>query len=126
MDPPSSCTLSNRPVTVTGLVLPMIDNSIAAARASTARILLPGTIYNYGPNAYPVLREDAPQHPLTRKGAIRVELERPLAEASHNNVRTIVLRAGDFFGAGQQLVLAGSGQTGPAGALHHLSRRARS
>jgi uncharacterized protein YbjT (DUF2867 family) len=31
------------------LVLPMIDNTIAAARASRARILLPGTIYNYGP-----------------------------------------------------------------------------
>src|SRR5580704_4721576 len=37
-----------------GLVLPMIDNTIAAARASRARILLPGTIYNYGPDAFPV------------------------------------------------------------------------
>ena len=81
-----------------GLVLPMIDNSIAAARASNARILLPGTIYNYGPDAYPVLREDSPQHPLTRKGAIRAELERRLTDASRDNVRTIVVRAGDFFG----------------------------
>jgi nucleoside-diphosphate-sugar epimerase len=81
-----------------GLVLPMIDNSIAAARAAGARILLPGTIYNYGPDAFPVLREDSPQHPATRKGAIRVELERRLQEASHESVRTIVLRAGDFFG----------------------------
>ena len=31
------------------LVLPMLDNTIAAARATGARILLPGTIYNYGP-----------------------------------------------------------------------------
>ena len=81
-----------------GLVLPMIDNSIAAARASGARVLLPGTIYNYGPDAYPVLREDSPQHPATRKGAIRVELERRLEEATGDAVRTIVLRAGDFFG----------------------------
>jgi nucleoside-diphosphate-sugar epimerase len=81
-----------------GLVLPMIDNSIAAARASGARVLLPGTIYNYGPDAYPVLREDSPQHPATRKGAIRVELERRLEEATGDGVRTIVLRAGDFFG----------------------------
>lgn len=80
------------------LVLPMIDNSIAAARASGARILLPGTVYNYGPDAFPVLREDSPQHPATRKGAIRVELERRLKEAGRENVRTIVLRAGDFFG----------------------------
>jgi nucleoside-diphosphate-sugar epimerase len=81
-----------------GLVLPMIDNSIAAARASGARILLPGTIYNYGPDAFPVLSEDSPQHPATRKGAIRVELERRLEHASRDGVRTIVLRAGDFFG----------------------------
>ncbi|MFL6659332.1 MAG: NAD(P)H-binding protein, partial [Massilia sp.] len=30
------------------LVLPMLENSIAAARATGARILLPGTLYNYG------------------------------------------------------------------------------
>lgn len=78
-----------------GLVLPMIDSTIAAARATGARILLPGTIYNYGPDAFPVLREDSPQHPTTRKGAIRVELERRL-EAS--GVRGLILRAGDFFG----------------------------
>jgi nucleoside-diphosphate-sugar epimerase len=76
----------------------MIDNSIAAARAMGARILLPGTIYNYGPDVFPVLTEDSPQHPATRKGAIRVELERRLEVASRDGVRTIVLRAGDFFG----------------------------
>lgn len=78
-----------------GLVLPMIDNTIASARATGARILLPGTIYNYGPDAFPLLSEDSPQHPTTRKGAIRVELERRL-EAS--GVRSLILRAGDFFG----------------------------
>lgn len=35
------------------LVLPMIENTIAAAKESGARILLPGTIYNYGPDAFP-------------------------------------------------------------------------
>jgi nucleoside-diphosphate-sugar epimerase len=81
-----------------GLVLPMIDNSIAAAQASGARILLPGTIYNYGPDAFPLLSEGSPQHPTTRKGRIRVELEQRLQQASRQGVRTLVLRAGDFFG----------------------------
>jgi nucleoside-diphosphate-sugar epimerase len=80
------------------LVLPMIDNSIAAAKAVGARILLPGTIYNYGPDAFPVLREDSPQHPSTHKGKIRVALERRLAEAAKDGVPSLVLRAGDFFG----------------------------
>ncbi len=80
------------------LVLPMIDHTIAAARTSGARVLLPGTIYNYGPDAYPTLREDSPQHPATRKGTIRVELERRLETAAAGGVRTLVLRLGDFFG----------------------------
>ncbi|KWC89382.1 hypothetical protein WL58_06165 [Burkholderia cepacia] len=81
-----------------GQVLPMIDNTIAAARAEQATVVLPGTVYNYGADAFPVLHEDAPQHPSTRKGAIRVELERRLQDAAAHGVRTIIVRAGDFFG----------------------------
>lgn len=80
------------------LVLPMIDNTIAAAKASGARILLPGTIYNYGPDAYPLLHEDMPQRPVTRKGAVRVEMERRLSAACAEDVRVLILRAGDYFG----------------------------
>ena len=81
-----------------GLVLPMIDNTIAAAKTSGARILLPGTVYNYGPEVFPLLHEDMPQRPTTRKGAIRVEMERRLSDACADGVRTLILRAGDFFG----------------------------
>lgn len=80
------------------LVLPMLDNTIAAARAAGARIVLPGTVYNFGPDALPLLREDSPQQPLTRKGAIRVALERRLQQASADGVRSLILRCGDFFG----------------------------
>jgi nucleoside-diphosphate-sugar epimerase len=82
------------------LVLPMIDNTIAAARASGSRIVLPGTVYNYGPGAFPLLNESSSQEPLTTKGAIRVELERRLQAASSDGVRSLVVRAGDFFGPG--------------------------
>jgi nucleoside-diphosphate-sugar epimerase len=77
------------------LVIPMIESSIGAARAHGARILLPGTIYNYGPDSFPILRENSPQQPLTRKGRIRVELERRLQDSG---VRALIVRAGDFFG----------------------------
>lgn len=82
------------------LVLPMLDNTIAAARAVGARILLPGTIYNFGPDAFPILTEDSPQHPVTKKGAIRVEMERRLRLASEGGTGVIIVRAGDFFGPG--------------------------
>ncbi|WP_430390841.1 NAD-dependent epimerase/dehydratase family protein [Dyella sp. 20L07] len=80
------------------LVLPMLDNTIAAARANGARIVLPGTIYNYGPDAFPLLTETSPQHPCTRKGEIRAEMERRLQAAAADGVSSLILRCGDFFG----------------------------
>jgi nucleoside-diphosphate-sugar epimerase len=98
-----------------GLVLPMLDNTIAAAREHGARIVLPGTIYNFGIDAFPVLSEYSPQQPHTRKGRIRVEMENRLRDAAALGVRTLIVRAGDFFGprAGNnwfsQGLVAGSG-----------------
>jgi len=80
------------------LVLPMIENTIAAAKTTGARILLPGTIYNYGPDAFPVLREDSPQLATTHKGKIRVALEEKLEAAAQQGVRSLIVRFGDFFG----------------------------
>jgi nucleoside-diphosphate-sugar epimerase len=76
----------------------MLENTIAAARSSGARVLLPGTVYNYGPETFARrIDEEAPQHPTSRKGAIRVEMERRLRESGQ---RVLVVRAGDFFGPG--------------------------
>jgi nucleoside-diphosphate-sugar epimerase len=80
------------------LVLPMLDSTIAAATEIGATIVLPGTVYNFGPDAFPVLTEQSPQHPITRKGAIRAEMERRLFQASKNGARVLIVRAGDFFG----------------------------
>lgn len=80
------------------LVLPMIDNTIEAARASGARVVLPGTIYNYGPDAFPLLKENSPQRATTHKGQIRIALEKRLEDAARDGVRSLVVRFGDFFG----------------------------
>jgi nucleoside-diphosphate-sugar epimerase len=81
-----------------GTVLPMAQSAIAAAKASGARLVVPGNVYNFAPDAGAQIAEDAPQAPVTRKGAIRVELERRLRAASENGVKVLILRAGDFFG----------------------------
>jgi nucleoside-diphosphate-sugar epimerase len=79
-------------------VLPMIANAMAAARsAGGARIVLPGTIYNFDPRQVPVIGADSPQQPRTRKGAIRRALERRLEDAG--DLAVLIVRAGDFFGA---------------------------
>ncbi|MGL4576028.1 MAG: NAD-dependent epimerase/dehydratase family protein, partial [Burkholderiaceae bacterium] len=82
------------------LVLPMVDNTIAAAIAQQATIVLPGTVYNFGPDAGSVLTENSPQHPLTKKGAIRVQMEQRLHAATEQGARVLIVRAGDFFGPG--------------------------
>jgi nucleoside-diphosphate-sugar epimerase len=82
------------------LVLPMLDNTIAAARANGARIVLPGTVYNFGPDALPNLQETSPQNPLTAKGRIRAEMERRLRAAAHAGSSVLIVRAGNFFGPG--------------------------
>ncbi len=80
------------------LVLPMLDNSIAAAEAERATVVLPGSVYNFGPDAFPLLDEESPQHPATRKGAIRKEMEQRLEAATGRGARVLIVRAGDFFG----------------------------
>ncbi|MBO9706773.1 MAG: NAD(P)H-binding protein [Caulobacter sp.] len=80
------------------LVLPMLDNTIAAALAEGARIVLPGTVYNYGLEAFPLIDEAAPQRPSTRKGRIRVEMETRLRSASSRGAPALIVRAGDYFG----------------------------
>jgi nucleoside-diphosphate-sugar epimerase len=81
-----------------GLAMPMLRSTIAAAKARGVRIVLPGNVYNFAPDAGPRIGEDAPQAPVTRKGAIRVEMETMLRIASVEGARVLILRAGDYFG----------------------------
>jgi len=81
-----------------GLALPMLENAIGAAAAADARLVLPGNIYNYGPDAGALVAEAAPQHPPTEKGQVRVEMEAMLANYCGAGARALIVRAGDFFG----------------------------
>ncbi len=76
--------------------VPMLANAIAAAKEENVRLLFPGNVYNFGPDAWPLLKENSPQHPKTNKGAIRVEMEQMLVDAG---IRSLTVRAGDFFGS---------------------------
>jgi nucleoside-diphosphate-sugar epimerase len=80
------------------LVLPMLRNTLAAAQAEGALVVLPGNVYNYDPDTTPVIAEDAPQRPVTRKGAIRMHMEEALRDHAAEGGRVLIVRAGDFFG----------------------------
>jgi nucleoside-diphosphate-sugar epimerase len=81
------------------LAVPFAGTAIAAARDNGATLVFPGNLYNYGAGMPARLDEAAPIRPTSRKGAIRVAVEARLHEAAEAGVRTIILRAGDYFGS---------------------------
>ncbi|MEA2903929.1 MAG: hypothetical protein QOI12_1316 [Alphaproteobacteria bacterium] len=90
--------------------LPLAYAAINAAEANGATLMLPGNLYNYGADLPAVIDETTPMRPSARKGMLRVTMEQRMREAAERGMRTVVLRAGDFFGGGRgswlDLVLA--------------------
>jgi nucleoside-diphosphate-sugar epimerase len=80
------------------LVPRFADIAVEAARKSGATLIFPGNLYVYGPPLPEVIDESTPKTPSSRKGTVRLYVERRLREASQDGVRVVILRAGDFFG----------------------------
>jgi nucleoside-diphosphate-sugar epimerase len=81
--------------------LPLAYSAIEIAEQSGATLMFPANVYNFGAGMPAVLDEATPMQPTSRKGKLRVEMEQRMREASDRGVRTIFLRAGDFFGRGR-------------------------
>ena len=70
---------------------------IEASSINKAMIIFPGNVYNYG--NLPLIREDSPQNPSTRKGNLRVELEKMLYEAANaGKCKVLNVCLPDFWG----------------------------
>jgi nucleoside-diphosphate-sugar epimerase len=81
--------------------LPLAYSAINAAETAGATLLFPGNLYNYGSPVPASIDETTPMQPSSRKGHLRLAMEDRMAEATDRGMRTIVLRAGDFFGGGR-------------------------
>ena len=82
--------------------LPMLRRAMAVAQGLNARFVLPGNVYAYGSAMPEVLCEDTPVCPDTEMGQIRQAMEVELAAAARRReLSAVVLRAGNFFGAGR-------------------------
>jgi nucleoside-diphosphate-sugar epimerase len=82
-------------------VMPMARNVMQALRGKGIVHLFIGNVYPFGSPMPQVLREDSPMRPSNEKGRIRMEMKALFrAEAEAYGTQTIILRAGDFFGAG--------------------------
>jgi nucleoside-diphosphate-sugar epimerase len=79
----------------------LMQGAVDVAAALNALLLFPGNVYNFGADMPAALTPDTPQRPGTEKGRIRVDLEQQLAQATRaQGLQAVVIRAGDFFGAG--------------------------
>lgn len=67
---------------------------IDAARHSGARVIVPGNVYVFGPDAPAVLTSSTPHAALNPLGRVRIEMEEAYRQSG---VKTLVLRAGDFL-----------------------------
>ncbi len=80
-------------------LLPMARQGMDIAERLGARFALPGNVYNYGAAMPETLTARTPQWPSTRKGRWRLQFEDEL-RARAPRLRSVILRAGDFFGGG--------------------------
>lgn len=80
--------------------LPALRQGLDVAQHLGALFMLPGNVYNFGEGMPALLREDTPERPSTGKGRIRCAMEAEMAARGSTGLRSVVIRAGDFFGAG--------------------------
>jgi len=80
-------------------LLPLARQGMDIAERLGARFALPGNVYNYGQGMPGTLNARTPQWPSTGKGRLRVQFEDELRLRAPR-LRSVILRAGDFFGAG--------------------------
>jgi len=81
-------------------LLPLARQGMAVAERLGARFMLPGNVYNFGAGMPARLLEDTPQRPTTGKGRLRCQIEDELKARAALGLASVVIRAGDFYGAG--------------------------
>ena len=75
--------------------LALNETAVTVARDLGATLMLPGNVYNFGREMPPIITDATPERPSTRKGEIRCRMEALMRAGC---ARSIVVRAGDFFG----------------------------
>ena len=73
---------------------------LEVARRLGALFMLPGNVYNFGEGMPALLNESTHERPSTKNGRLRCLMEAELRAAAACGQRSVVLRAGDFFGTG--------------------------
>ncbi len=81
--------------------LAMVQTSIAIAKHYSATLMFPGNVYNFGQSMPSNLIVTTPQTAKNEKGIIRIAQEQAIQNAARAGLNCIIIRAGDFYGAGK-------------------------
>lgn len=81
-------------------MMPLARQGMDLAQRLGASFMLPGNVYNYGAGMPALLDERTPERAQTRKGRLRCALEAGIRERARQGMRSVIIRAGDFFGVG--------------------------
>jgi nucleoside-diphosphate-sugar epimerase len=81
-------------------VMPLVtDNILEGAIEKQASVVFPGNVYVYGPFQRIPAREDHPLAATSKKGKLRIDLEKKLMEAhSNGKVKVVIPRFPDYYG----------------------------
>jgi nucleoside-diphosphate-sugar epimerase len=80
--------------------LPLARAGMDLAQRLGATFMLPGNVYNFGASMPALLTENTPERPSNDKGTLRATMEAEMAARAGQGLRSIVVRAGDFYGGG--------------------------
>ena len=80
--------------------MPALQQGLAVAQRLGALFMLPGNVYNFGSQMPALLSESTPQRPDNNKGRMRVAMEALMQSQAASGLRSVVIRAGDFYGCG--------------------------
>ncbi len=80
--------------------MPALQQGLAVAQRLGALFMLPGNVYNFGSQMPALLTEATPQRPDNDKGRLRVAMEALMQARAPQGLRSVVIRAGDFYGCG--------------------------
>jgi nucleoside-diphosphate-sugar epimerase len=81
-------------------LLPLARQGMNIAERLGALFMLPGNVYNFGEKMPERLVESTMPRPTTKKGHQREALEGEMQTRIQRGLRSVVIRAGDFFGSG--------------------------
>jgi nucleoside-diphosphate-sugar epimerase len=81
-------------------MLPLARQGMAIAERLGALFMFPGNVYGFGEKMPLRLVESTMPRPTTKKGEQRAALEDEMQTRIQRGLRSVVIRAGDFFGSG--------------------------